>query len=383
MGDSRLTEENKFSNKAPHLIKYFYNKNDAELYCATSHKKVKMICPDCECPKDMMISNLYRRGFSCNRCGDGISTPEKFMTNVLFQLGVEFNVRVELWKSNKEYDFYIPSMNMIIEVHGIQHYKQQGRGRSLKEEQENDVLKEQIAKVNGIEHYIVIDARKSEFLYLKEQTEYGLFVHFRLSKIDWDTVFKYCTTSNMVASWNMYDSGESIDNIAKLLKVHAGTVREYLRQGVILGKTTYTRLSYLKTKPPKKANPVTQFDLNGNFIKTYNSAKEASEQTGINYDNIQSSASTQTLSAGKSFWRYGNIDVLDVIPKNNAKTKVLQYDMFGIFIKSYNSISEASKESGAKSSSISAVCSGKGKSSKGFIWRYDNEEEGVNDVGIC
>lgn len=47
-----------------------------------------------------------------------------------------------------------------------------------------------------------------------------------------------------------------------------------------------------------------------------------------------------------------------------------QYTLDGVFIKQYNSLSEAEKENGFKRSNISACCLGKCKQAYGFIWKY-------------
>lgn len=53
--------------------------------------------------------------------------------------------------------------------------------------------------------------------------------------------------------------------------------------------------------------------------------------------------------------------------------KVKQYDLNGNYIKTYNSIIEASKELGIYKSNISKVCKGKMKTTGGYIWKYDKE----------
>ena len=57
-------------------------------------------------------------------------------------------------------------------------------------------------------------------------------------------------------------------------------------------------------------------------------------------------------------------------PHNYGKV-VLQYDMDNIFIKKYNSIKEASIETGCLSARIVDVCKGKRKHTKNFIFRYE------------
>lgn len=53
--------------------------------------------------------------------------------------------------------------------------------------------------------------------------------------------------------------------------------------------------------------------------------------------------------------------------------KVKQYDLNENYIKTYNSIIEASKELGIYKSNISKVCKGKMKTTGGYIWRYIND----------
>jgi hypothetical protein len=50
---------------------------------------------------------------------------------------------------------------------------------------------------------------------------------------------------------------------------------------------------------------------------------------------------------------------------------VLQYDMENNFIKKYNSIKEASEETGCHRSRIIDVCKGKRKHTKNFVWIYE------------
>ena len=52
-----------------------------------------------------------------------------------------------------------------------------------------------------------------------------------------------------------------------------------------------------------------------------------------------------------------------------TQTKILQYTLDGKLIKEYDSVKEASKETGAKEGSISSCISGRYKTSLGYIWK--------------
>lgn len=240
----------------PHVAKLLKHKDIGYEISKGSHRKEIFICPDCGFEKEMKIDKITKRGFSCNKCGDKSPYPEKFMFNILEQLDLEFEVEKSFdWSKNiqhednilcgdKRYDFYIPSLNCIIETHGLQHYKNSPNyKRNLKEEQENDRLKEQLAKENGIEHYIVINCKNSEFEYVKESIinnkEFNNI--FNLSNIDWIKCHEYSCNSLVKQACDLWNSGmKSSHDISKIMKINPNAIVTYLKKGVILGWCDYS-----------------------------------------------------------------------------------------------------------------------------------------------
>ena len=232
----------------PELVRYFVNKEDTYKYSYGSQEKVNIICPNCKHIKNMYISSLVKHGMSCPKCGDGISYPEKFMFSLLEQL-LNDNFQVQLskitfiWCDNYKYDFYITLINGIIETNGIQHYKEFNRSQSLKEIQEKDKIKEQLAKDNGIKNYIVIDCRYSELEWIKNSilnSQLPKLLNFKEKDIDWLKCHE-CGLSSLVKEvcdlWN-----KGMDNvllISNKLKLSKSTITRYLKQGVILGWCNY------------------------------------------------------------------------------------------------------------------------------------------------
>lgn len=139
----------------------------------------------------------------CSRQMSG-SYPERIVSSLLSSLNVDFSrEQIFPWSTNiiesdnkphtKRYDFYIPEFEAIIEVHGSQHYGQGFEaigGRTLDEEQNNDRLKEELAKKNGIKHYIVINALESTLGYIRqsivENNDFNQL--FNLSNVDWTKI---------------------------------------------------------------------------------------------------------------------------------------------------------------------------------------------------
>lgn len=63
---------------------------------------------------------------------------------------------------------------------------------------------------------------------------------------------------------------------------------------------------------------------------------------------------------------------------NHRSQRVKQFDLYGNFIKEYETITQASIETGVNISKISAVCKGKRNTSGGYIWEYATSKVLVN-----
>ena len=100
----------------------------------------------CNYEKYISANRLTQTGFTCNSCGNGSSMNEKCVSSIFNQLEINFKREVSFdWNLNRYYDFYIPSKNMIVEVHGEQHYKQPtGNWGNLSCTIKNDELKNEI-----------------------------------------------------------------------------------------------------------------------------------------------------------------------------------------------------------------------------------------------
>lgn len=222
----------------PETAKMLLNSDEGYIYSSGSGKKVDWLCPVCGCIiKNKSIEKVVKRGLSCPVCSDGISYPEKFVACVFNQLNVDFKrYNIFEWSNGKIYDFYIPSLNLIVETHGIQHYVEvkfsNKQSKSLAEEQQNDIYKEKIAKSNGISNYIVLDCRKSEKNFLKNSIlNSEMRSILDLSIIDWDLCDNRAHKSYYSDILNYYNQGitNSID-IANLVGINRATVIDALHK---------------------------------------------------------------------------------------------------------------------------------------------------------
>ena len=230
----------------PHLLKYFSNKKEAYVYSYGSGKKIRLICPICGEERNCKIQDFVRRGFSCNRCGDGVSYGEKFMIGLLEQLNLKYTRQHSYDKGKHKYDFLIG--DTIIEIHGEQHYIQQRRksSRSLEEEQENDMFKYDLAVLNGHEYnknYFVIDARTSTYEWMKKSimsSKMPLFFLFEEDDIDWKKIHEKCQSSIVREVCDYFaNNNVTTTEMQSIFKLSVSTLIRYLKTGAELGWCDY------------------------------------------------------------------------------------------------------------------------------------------------
>lgn len=287
-------------DKARWMVDLGVSEEDSKTNTPCSNKEVEVKCPDCGKIKKKRINRIYNeRSISCS-CGDGVSYPEKLMESLLIQLGVKYKRQYKAdWSKNKRYDFYLPNYNIIIETHGIQHYEESNRGRSLKEEQDNDKSKKDSALKNGIKNYIIIDCRKSELEYIKNNIlDSGLNELFDLNKINWSKCGEYALKNKVkeVCDYYKKHQGISTTDLAKEFSMSRDIMVIYLKQG--------TKLGWCEYDENHKSKPVSQFTLKGEFIKTYSSIMEAERETGIYNSNINKCCKGKRKTTGGYIWKY-------------------------------------------------------------------------------
>lgn len=114
---------------------------------------------------------------------------------------------------------------------------------------------------------------------------------------------------------------------------------------------------------------VYQYDLNGKYIREWESVSEAER-----YYNTTISVINKRSSAGYQ-WKYEKFEQISpILNANNTgeQKKVYQYDLDGNFICEYDSLSEAARLNGNPNGfkHISLCCNHKRRSAMGFRWSF-------------
>lgn len=257
------------------------------------------------------ILNKHTNQF-CDKCGIHTYYPEKFLSNLLDQLKIpyihQFNKKHESWCKEYLYDFLIQidGKKIIIETNGNQHYSKIWTitKHTLEEIQQNDANKYKLALENGIDHYIVIDCRKSTLKWIKNSILNGSLLsvlNINESDIDWDKCHEFATSDFVRIAAELYNNGFSTKEIEKELKKSSQTILHYLKTAFDL---------HLCNSVPDNRNfvPITVYGKNGKIgdFKTITDAENMlrnSFNTVICKRTIRNYLDTGKIYKGFSFYR--------------------------------------------------------------------------------
>jgi hypothetical protein len=138
-----------------------------------------------------------------------------------------------------------------------------------------------------------------------------------------------------------------------------------------------TRGTFQKSQKLKKSKSkaILQYDLEGNFIKEWESGKQVADELGLtNASLITYVLKNKIPTAYKSLWRYKTESYpLKIIPPTyweNNLVPILQYDLEGNFIKEWRSGKEASLYLNVNKQNICNALKNRAQSAYGYIWKY-------------
>lgn len=130
-------------------------------------------------------------------------------------------------------------------------------------------------------------------------------------------------------------------------------------------KNEYTH----KNRKPTTHSPVLQYDKNMNFIREFQSAKEAAAFYNCDSHTITYACSGRNKTGLGFIWKYK-------YPEQVKSSKILlQLDENMNILRSFDSVDEAAKRVGYKSSSSIRKCCTRGIPGKGFYWMYKEDYE--------
>lgn len=138
------------------------------------------------------------------------------------------------------------------------------------------------------------------------------------------------------------------------------------RDEVYKQRISESKKKYYETHDPVNIKTVCQYDLNGLFIAEFKSLTEAAKATSQEVSAICSVCNSRAYTAGSFRWSFDKLEFLPKEKKNYKTVAVIQCDLEGNEIKTWNSKKEA--ESELNICNISRAIR-EGKTAGGFKWR--------------
>ena len=260
------------------------------------------------------------------------------------------------WLDGLYLDIFIPSINTAVEYQGQQHYEPIeyfGGEERFFDNKERDTRKQILCKNNGVTLLewpysqkitytnvcVLVDKFRSEFENLQNNTKHYYCSEFFIEKS------RYSQIKKAIA--------EEKKQEIKKAKVESSTV-------------------------------IRQYDLDGSFLKEFDTLIESSNTVGVGVSSIQKCVNGQRKTAGGYIWirekrndqPLNKTDVLNTIKKESTHTPgentckpVAKIDInTGEIIEVFPSIKSAAKSVGINPSGIRDVLNGKQKTAGGFFW---------------
>lgn len=237
-----------------------------------------------------------------------------------------------VWLEGQSLDMFIPELSMGIEYQGLQHY-------------------EAVDVFGGVEG--LQNARRRDEIKRKKCKEKGV----------------------RLIEWHHNTDITDVNFIKILNDLHIEVPRKKQVEFVF------------EKESPKievKKWAIYQYALNGKFIAEFSDISEAAEKSGIKEFNIQRACRGFRSTAGGYQWKKVELpceqnSIAPIVEKkvSGEARKIKQFSLDGNYIRMYDSIADAVRQTGINSKSIRDAANGKQKQAGGYKWKYDMTEFGV------
>lgn len=171
---------------------------------------------------------------------------------------------------------------------------------------------------------------------------------------------------NIVKAQSLLNDGNTVVEVSNIMNINVHRIYDAIYAG---------KLYYPEGYQKYKMTPVVMLDVNKNFLRTYNTYREAENDNNISYGNIASCIYYKKYYANGFYWiplsdyESGNYKIpTNRFLKFNVPISVYTND--NEYIRSYNTITEAAKDLRLTSYKIWRVAEGNRNTYSGYKFKY-------------
>ena len=309
-GRQIVTGYNDFNTLYPDLSKYLLNYEEGYNVGKSSKEEKELLCPCCGFIFNKRIDLFVISGFTCPKCSDGYSYPNKFIFNSLFQIKDIFDIfereyspkwcKFKLNNKVKRgiYDIYFVLHNKkyIIEMDGAFHNNDNKmNGLSKETLQYIDKEKDRLANENNIE-IIRIDCNyenNDRYEYIKNNIlNSKLNTIIQLDSIDFEKSNVESLNSYVILACELWNNGLSVGEIKNKLNLCSATINKYLKNGSKYGICNYTKEKSITRSFGKKVYCLTTNEI-------FDSGADGGKRYNISPEQIYACCNNKNITAGK------------------------------------------------------------------------------------
>ena len=199
-------------------------------YNNSSNRGYKIECLDCH----YIFKTTEQRLSTCPVCGKRSSYSEKFVYSIFKQANINFIPQKEFeWLHNRFYDVYLPDYNIIVEIHGEQHFKpiKLNNHETPEETYQNTLMADRIkynAAIKNDVSYYIIDASDPKQLFHAAKNVLSFIDFSKISELECE---KFASYKRIIKECELWNQGYTLEEIHAQLKEPIQSIQQKLRLG--------------------------------------------------------------------------------------------------------------------------------------------------------
>lgn len=220
--------------------------------------------------------------------------------------------------------------------------------------------KEYIGSSKNIQHRL-----RQHLITLKQNKHHNHTMQNLYNKYGIDNIYfeviEICLEENRINREKYY-----IDSIKPYIN-HILDPENIIRDKEYKHRISISKKKYYETHSPVNIKMVYQYSLEGKYLQSYKSITDAARATNQDVTAICSVCNNRSYTAGGYRWSFELKETLSKLKKKYKKVPVIQYSLDNVFIKEWDSKTDAEKE--LKICNISRAIR-KNLTAGGYKWKY-------------